>query len=84
MDQLEEKRYKNFIKAEVHYLDDAKYLEGINIHKDPGNEFVMNWIATSSKSFREKWDMSACKNCCHGGICGDRLKSNCNDFEELK
>jgi len=79
---------QRFIKVEIKYLNDAKYFDGINKGKDPGEKFVLEMIELSASSLREKWNNSCCKNCFEWEKCGHLLKEKCENFnqdkEELK
>lgn len=70
-----------FLQVEIHKIDEDKYFQGIKQHSDPGNSFVSQWIQNNAASFREKWNLSKCKNCKFWKICGHLLKQNCDDFE---
>ena len=78
-----EKIFKNFMKAERKYINDAKYFEGINTKKDPGEMYIIAWIRQNAEEFRIKWDISKCKECNCAGQCGDKLKIQCDKFNEL-
>ena len=77
----EQIRFEKFIKAEQKYIDDAKYYEGINTNSDPGINYIYQWISKYAKEFRQKWDVSICKDCFKADKCGDKLKFNCDSFE---
>ncbi|MEM4261083.1 MAG: hypothetical protein QXG00_07615 [Candidatus Woesearchaeota archaeon] len=84
MERKEEKRFNHFLKAQQKFINDAKYFEGINIHKDPGESYIINWITKNAKNFRTKWEVSKCKDCEKSYRCGDKLRTECEEFEELK
>ena len=74
--------FTKFVKAEIKYINDAKWYEGINTHRDPGENFIEHWALDHASEFREKWNMSKCKVCVNGGICGNNLKTECHSFIE--
>jgi hypothetical protein len=73
--------FDKFMKLECNVINYWKWLEGERIGRDPGQEFVMNWIRTSAAEFRLGWDVSNCKNCKHIQKCGYKLKQDCENFE---
>ena len=72
-------QFNNYLKAEKKYIEDAKWFEGINTNKDPGDKFILNWIQKHAKEFREKWMKTECQYCVKAGICGDQLKVKCKE-----
>ena len=72
---------QKFIKIELKYFDDAKFYEGINIHKDPGQEFIFNFIQINAQTLREKWEKSKCQHCYKWKNCGHLLKVECKNFK---
>ena len=83
MGSLDEKRFKNFLSAEQKFITESKYYKGINLHKDPGDEYITECIEKKAKTFREMWNLSVCKNCVKAGKCGNNLRIDCANFEEL-
>jgi hypothetical protein len=83
METLDEKKFKNFISAERKFLNESKYYKGINTHKDPGDEYVIECVQKKAKTFREMWNLSVCKDCIKAANCGNNLRIDCNDFNEL-
>lgn len=75
--------FENFLKAQIKYVEDSKYFEGINKNYDPGEKFILEWVKTQANNFRARWDDSKCKLCTSGGKCGDKLKKFCEGYEEL-
>ena len=61
------KAFENFLKAQVHYVEEAKYFEGINKNYDPGEKYILDWVVSKASIFREKWDASKCRMCTSGG-----------------
>lgn len=70
---------KKFLKFEKQYIDDAKYYQGLKSKKDPGDDYIMDWISTSGQEFRDKWNNSSCKNCVKIDECGHNLKQKCDN-----
>lgn len=76
--------FNNFLKAQVKYMNDAKYYEGINTHHDPGQEYVLKFVEEKAQFFRECWDKSICCKCLNGSQCGDLLKQQCDKFKLIE
>jgi hypothetical protein len=84
MEMKETKRitsFGKFLHAEMIRIDEAKYYEGEHIHNDPGPSYVMEWINQNAKDFREKWDISCCKDCKNWKECAHKVKKECERFE---
>jgi hypothetical protein len=45
-----------YITEQIHIIDEAKWLEGCRTNKDPGNEFVAQWVQTNAAEFRKIWN----------------------------
>jgi len=82
MEKITSAMYEKFQKTELKFLNDCKYFEGINTHKDPGEEFVTEWIQANAQMFRDKWNESLCKECEYCESCGHLLKIQCDRFME--
>lgn len=75
-------QFQKYISAQVSRIDIEKWLEGCNKGYDPGEEYVLAWIETQGKHFREAWDSSSCKRCLNN--CRHLTKQKCSEFiEEL-
>lgn len=83
MENLEERRFKNFLNAEQKFIEESKYFKGVHLNKDPGNEYIMECVDKKAKTFRDMWNLSICKDCCKAGECGNNLRIDCNNFKEL-
>ena len=46
---------QQFIKDQILEIEKAKWAEGCRIHKDPGEEFVREWIQKHGEEFRQRW-----------------------------
>lgn len=69
-----------FLKAQMDAIDMAKWYRGEEIHSDPGQQFIIEWINKNAKLFREEWNKSCCKNCYKWFECGHMLKKECDNF----
>lgn len=45
---------KEFIQKQVDQINLEKWLEGERIGRDPGDEFVRNWVKNKAKKYREE------------------------------
>jgi hypothetical protein len=68
-----------FLEAERRAIEIAKWEKGVEIHSDPGDAFVEEWIKKFATHFREKWPHSQCKDCKKD--CAYECKAFCEDFE---
>lgn len=50
--------FAEFMKAQVHEIEVAKWLEGERLGCDPGEDFVSWWVKTYAKAFRQYWEES--------------------------
>lgn len=75
---------KRFLTVEKKIIEISKWIEGTIQKKDPGDEYVLNWIDTSAVEFRKKWNESKCKNCAFIEECGHFLKTECEKYKEVK
>jgi len=73
-----------FMNAEKICIEKDKWFKGIQIHKDPGDDFIFDWVQYNSQEFRDKWELSQCKHCVSAFCCGHYLKTKCNNFEKRK
>lgn len=71
---------KIFLDIEKKYLSDARWYQGLKICKDPGDEFEIEWVLTSAEAFRQKYDNSCCRKCCHIRDCGVNLIEECQGY----
>jgi len=77
MTEKQEYVFAKFIEIEMKKIDLDKYFQGIKIHKDPGQDYVMQWIDNNSANFRKKWEESDCKSCSHWKKCGINMCKDC-------
>jgi len=83
METLENKRFKNFLDAEKKFILESKYYKGMELNKDPGEEYIIECVEKKAKTFREMWDLSVCKDCNKSGECGNNLRLDCGNFNVL-
>jgi len=72
----------NFINAEVKAIEIAKWLAGERMKKDPGNDFVSQWIQNKAKKYRQKWKESKCQYCSIEK-CRYKNTSKCSKFKPV-
>ena len=73
---------KKFVKAQIKRIEIDKWLEGVKIKNDPGQEFVLNWIGENAPEFRYSWENSLCRKCRQTYSCGHKALHECDEFEE--
>lgn len=44
---------KKFLNEQVKEMEKAKWLEGIKLGRDPGQEFIHKWIKENARRFRK-------------------------------
>lgn len=76
--------FRNFLAAQKIFLERSKYYFGERTKQDPGDQYILQLIAKDGQKFREMWNLSICKECNKASCCGDNLKINCHNFDELK
>ncbi len=73
----------SFMKAQKKHIEHDKWLEGNRIERDPGVEFIMDWIENNATKFRESWENSLCKICFYTNDCGYKVKPVCEKYQKL-
>lgn len=77
---MNERQFKRFMKVQRHKIDVDKWCEGERIDCDPGQKFIMDWIATFAVKFRELFSKSLCKDCVFWNKCGYKVLRKCRDY----
>ena len=72
--------FKRFIEAQKHRIEFEKWLEGEKLKKDPGDEYILEWIVKNAPDFRKQWEESDCAECIKWRDCGYLVKKECLDF----
>jgi len=81
MDLMTSSDFPNYVKVQKDYIEMAKYYEGLKIHNDPGEAWILNeWMPQHASHFRESWNLSCCKICKNVLNCGHMLKKECFNF----
>ena len=70
-----------FILCEIMKVDLDKWIEGCNINKDPGNEYVLDWVSDNAAKYRDQWESSKCSTCCNWRRCGWKALMECNEYK---
>lgn len=52
---MNQEEFKEFMAAQANAIDVAKWLLGEKLGKDPGQEFVIQWIKENGQDFRNNW-----------------------------
>jgi hypothetical protein len=69
--------YKRKQIAETHMMELEKWVEGERIHKDPGDDFGLQWIEKHGRDFHERFVQSKCRVCSNVYKCKHVLFSEC-------
>lgn len=51
-------KFTEYMHDQIHQIEIDKWLEGERICRDPGQQFVREWITQNSLSFRKQWESS--------------------------
>jgi len=68
-----------FMLSQKRRIEYEKWLEGCHLKRDPGAEFILNWIRLNAAFFRKAWDDSLCKDCALWEKCGHLVRPTCED-----
>ena len=52
---MNQEAFKEFMAAQTDVIEVAKWLLGEKLRRDPGQEFVMQWIKEHGQEFRDNW-----------------------------
>jgi hypothetical protein len=77
---MESDEMHKFMHSEMMCIDVAKWYEGERIKRDPGQEFILQWIQTNAAMWRCRWNSSNCKDCLNWQNCGHYLLSSCQKY----
>jgi hypothetical protein len=73
---------EKFLHVQVRRIEHDKWCEGCGIGRDPGREYVMNWILNYAGQYRHAWNNSLCKGCKNYKECGLFVVKNCEKYED--
>jgi len=68
-----------FMLSQKRRIEYEKWLEGCRLKRDPGSEYILNWISLNGAFFRKAWEDSLCKDCALWENCGYLARSSCED-----
>jgi len=77
---MENDEIKKSLYIQMKTIDQSKWFQGENIKQDPGQEFIINWIKNNAEEWRNKYNKCICKNCECWKECGEKLKTDCQNF----
>ncbi len=75
---------RSFMRAQSKKIEIEKWCEGVRMQRDPGMEFVVNWILNHGEWFRRAWEKSLCCKCRLSGYCGYEVREHCVQFSECR
>lgn len=59
---MDNKEFSEYMKAQVDAMNLAKWYEGERIGRDPGEEFLRQWVTNgSAEAFRRYWELNKTK-----------------------
>jgi ferredoxin len=73
---------ERFMKVQIKKIQMDKWCEGVKVKRDPGRDYILDWIQRNGYNFRIGWEASACKTCHHWHECGHKLAINCEFYQE--
>jgi hypothetical protein len=68
------------LTAELHRIELDKWIKGEEINRDPGNEFIFEWIAKHGESFHTEFENSDCRICGKVSTCANVPKFFCDRY----
>ena len=69
------------MNAQVQKMMVDKYDEGIRMHADPGEPFLLMWPFSGGISFSQRWKNCLCRTCVSFVTCGFKTASECRHYE---
>jgi len=70
-----------FMLSQKRRIEYEKWLEGCRLKRDPGSEYILNWISLNGAFFRKAWEKSLCKDCALWTKCGHHVRTECKDYK---
>lgn len=70
-----------YLHTEMKKIDIDKWYHGEKINKDPGQEYILEWINVNSANWRKSWEESKCQHCSFWMRCGYELKKECDGYK---
>lgn len=80
MDKKKAYLFCKFLKSEMKKIDEDKWYEGERTCRDPGQEYIIDWINRNAKEWRDGWEKSVCQHCTSWFECGHNLKKDCERY----
>ena len=72
-----------FMRIQKKKIEIDKWCEGCSINDDPGQVYILDWIARNGSWFRRAWETSLCKNCIHSDECGFNVLECCDKYKPV-
>lgn len=70
--------FKKFIDTETKIIEISKWIAGEKLKRDPGEEYVAQWVSDHAEELRDAWNKSKCKTC--GKECNHNMKIYCEEY----
>jgi hypothetical protein len=71
---------KEFMCVQVHRIDVDKWCQGVRQNSDPGEVYIIDWVYSNAKKFRDDWNNSICQGCSNHRDCGYLALSACENY----
>lgn len=75
-------KFSKYMLIQKRRIEIEKWCKGCEIRRDPGPEFIIEWIQSNGDTFRRKWEASLCKTCSSITDCGHQLRNECSQFKK--
>jgi len=82
MNKRETYLFYKFIEVERKKIEIDKWIEGQNMHCDPGEQYINDWVRRNAENWRNEWNNSKCKTCLFWMNCGYNLKCECDNYDK--
>lgn len=80
MPEMEQVR---FMQVQLTKIQVDKWCAGCGMQRDPGSDYVLDWIAKHAQWFRSEWEHSRCRECSSWRDCGHLLKQDCHTYQKI-
>ena len=80
MDKKKAYLFSKYLHAEMNKINEDKWYEGEHIGRDPGTNYIVDWVNKNAANWRTSWEKSKCQHCSWWRQCGHSLKEQCDKF----
>jgi hypothetical protein len=72
-----------FRQVQIKKIEVDKWCAGCGMQRDPGSEYVLEWINRHAQWFRNQWEVSRCRRCSSWCNCGHFVREDCHTYQQL-